>query len=144
MADIDFTKFKAVEWITMIFSTVAIFLSGILFIFSFRNDLFFKLDTLKLIMLSASITCPIWLVNCLTVVLLSNKSLLKGADNNYLHFIGFAGSMFSIPVIYLPIIVHFYYRYPIGLAIGFILFLEAIVFFSVSLYGKLVKSSTQS
>jgi hypothetical protein len=31
----------------MIVSTVAIFLSGILFIYSFKNDLFFKLDTLK-------------------------------------------------------------------------------------------------
>jgi hypothetical protein len=136
MADIDFIKLKAVEWVTIIFSTVAIFLSGILFIYSFKNELFFKLDTLKLAILSAAITCPVWLVNCIIAIQIrtftSSKTVLMYKNQ----FFAVMGGCFSIVIIYLPIIVNFYYKYPLGIAIGFILTVESIMLLSVFLATK--------
>lgn len=62
MIDLDLLKLKAYPAAGLLLMAFAL-LSGVMFIFTFDNDLFFKLNFIQLILLSVSGTSPILLVN---------------------------------------------------------------------------------
>ena len=87
-----------VFWTTFLLTTIA---PGALAIFSFREDLFMLLDFFKLILLSMSITFPVWILNIVLV------SMTTWDDSNndgttHLQTIGAWGGMLSFLPLYIP------------------------------------------
>ena len=101
--DIDLNKIKSITWATVIFIAVTIIFSGVLFIFSFSRELFFKTELAKLILLSISITTPFWLLNTLLVLTFSLwDNFNPFGDEFQTGVIG--GSIISIVIFYFPIL----------------------------------------
>ncbi|MGN6266164.1 MAG: hypothetical protein ACTHM5_10855 [Ginsengibacter sp.] len=99
--------------------------SSVLFIFSFNRELFYKTDSLKLLLLGLAITLPIWLLNSILAI-----ALLYPEKNNYttptqLEALGAAGSGLSFPVLYIPILAKFF--------LGITLFTGALIAISTQL-----------
>jgi len=105
--DLDLNKIKSMTWATVVFIVVTIIISGVLFIFSFNRELFFKTELVKLILLSISITAPIWLLNTVLVLLFVKPIIPNDED---LQGCVITGCIISIVVIYLPILVKFFFN----------------------------------
>lgn len=60
MANIsDFKGISSITWGFIVFFLISTIIPGILLLFLFREDLFWNIETLKLIMLSMGITMPV-------------------------------------------------------------------------------------
>lgn len=96
--------------------------SGLLFVIVFLRQYFFDLDTFKLILLSMSISTPIILVNTILVATKTDFDDSEIDENTYSYrpsFLLLSGIIFSLPVLYLTLLVGFYTGW--GLLNGIIL-----------------------
>lgn len=97
----DFKKLSALSWVFWTIFLLGTIAPGALAIFSFREDIFLQLDIFKLLLLSTSITFPIWMLNIVLV------SLTSWDDSNndgisHLQTIGAWGGMLSSLPLYVP------------------------------------------
>lgn len=101
MSITDFKKLSALTWVFWTIFLLATIAPGALAIFSFREDMFLQLDIFKLLLLSTSITFPIWILNIVLVSLTSwDDSNNEGIS--HLQTIGAWGGMLSSLPLYVP------------------------------------------
>jgi len=105
--NLDLDKFKSITWLTLLLLIVTLIFPGILFVFSFNRELFLKLDLIKLILLGVAITTPIWLLNSFIMSIMSKEAI---SENENLQLTGIVGSIISIPILYLPILINFFFN----------------------------------
>lgn len=104
--DLNLNALKITSWIMLILIFISVVCPSFLLIFSFNNDLFFKLETIKLLFIGLSITTPVWLLNSFLVVLFTTT---ENKDEDFEEqAIGMIGCLFSFPVFYIPILVNFF------------------------------------
>lgn len=105
--NIDFNKLK--ESSVLALACILMFIStGSLFIYIFNAELFFRLDFFKIILISISITAPIWSINAFLFKIFEIK---KENYSDSLQISIFIGCLFSIPVFYIPIILKFFFNF---------------------------------
>ncbi len=106
--DLNLNNLKSFTWIMLILIFVFAVCSSILFIFIFNKDLFFDAELIKLLLLGLSFSLPIWLFNSFLVGFILRttnadfEELTKG--------VGSLGSLFSLPIIYIPILIRFFWE----------------------------------
>ena len=126
----DLTKIKAYSAGAILFLLLA-FLSGVLFIFSFVNELFFQLCIFQLILLSIVGTAPIVVINILlfSIYLIDEDNQEWDDEVILMKFNGAAlfGSLFTFPVIYLPIIINLFFSTSFKFGILIAVVIEVIV-----------------
>ena len=109
MANIsDFKGISSITWGFIVFFLISTIIPGILLLFLFREDLFWNIETLKLIMLSMGITMPVWVCNTFLVTISiedDNKSNTDDSIKEDMQAEGLFGAIFSIPVLFLPALV---------------------------------------
>lgn len=125
-----------VFWTTFLLTTIS---PGALAIFSFREDLFLLLDFFKLILLSMSITFPVWILNIVLV------SMTTWDDSNndgttHLQTIGaWGGTLSSLPL-YIPSFAKLalgsflYIPSVYGLILGFVIQMVIVVILGIKIY----------
>lgn len=97
----EFKKLSALSWVFWTIFLLATIAPGALAIYSFREDMFLQLDIFKLLLLSMSITFPIWVLNIVLVSLASwDNSNNDGIS--HLQTIGAWGGMLSSLPLYIP------------------------------------------
>ncbi|MBS9525938.1 hypothetical protein KI659_18095 [Litoribacter alkaliphilus] len=125
MMSIDLKDVKAPAVITVLLFLIAVMGSGVLFIFIYYQQLFYDLDTVKLLLIAFSIGSPIWLVNAF---LMSHFNYVDLAAAGGVHLGAIMGAVVSIPIIYIPIIIGFYFDISGEWGIGSIMGLQLIMF----------------
>ena len=137
--DIDFNKFSSKTWIALILIWITLISSGILFLFLYKNNLFTTLDIFKLILLSSSISTPIWLANCL-VILISFQEYFRN-DKGLVDFLllAISAALFSIPVFYVPFLIKFFFHNSTIIGIIWILCLQVVLNGTIFVSGFLEK-----
>ena len=141
---IDITKLKSLPTGGILFLTFAL-LSGVLFIFTFYNNLFFRLNIVQLILLSVVAIAPLVAINSLFVLmcLIDDKTNGQWTEQEIVkQFSGAVlfGSIISMGIVYTPIII--YATGPISFKIG--LLIAGIAEFAIlcSLYFSTKRNKT--
>ncbi|TBX65197.1 hypothetical protein EZL74_12455 [Flavobacterium silvisoli] len=121
MTNIDLNKIKLITFIFIPSFIVSVICPGILFVFMFGKDLFINTDTIKLTLLSISVSFPIWFINSIFVYYQLYYNSDEELENDHLQFASILGSFMTIPVIYLPIVVKLFCEIPLqaGVMISF-------------------------
>ncbi len=97
----------------ILFKIVCCLLSGFLFLFIFKRELFNNLDIFRLCVLSVSITAPILILN---IIMVGNNFGPKRSEVTEEVFhqsqgaAAFMGAMLSLAVIYIPILVGYFFK----------------------------------
>ena len=74
----DLHKIRPLTYITIIFIANALICPGFMFIYFFNKQFFINIDTFKLVLMGICITMPLWVVNSLLILTISEKP--KEAD----------------------------------------------------------------
>lgn len=119
-----------------------VFVSGVLFIFTFDNQLFFKLNILQLILLSIGGTFPFVILNSLYIMLFSIEDDSTGVWDDgqiTLKFSGalLFGSLLSLPILYLPILIYNIHPYSFKYGLWTSVILEFIIWVKLILKKKM-------
>jgi hypothetical protein len=125
---VELHKIRQITWATLGIFIVGIISSGALFIFLFNKNLFLSIDLARLIILSLSITGPLWIINSMTIIffdLLVDEGDEAGADD--LQVLGILGSVMCFPVIYVPILVKFFFEVSLETGVIIALVIEFII-----------------
>ncbi|MDR3058907.1 MAG: hypothetical protein LBU84_12305 [Prevotella sp.] len=136
--NVDIHKITPSLW-SVILTILVVTATGSLLIFVFDRELFLKLDTLKLILLSFGIIAPIFLTNVIICTFLVKKKISQSESNNQIQgliissFI-FIGTISLIPM-YGTILTAIFANMSIYQGIAFIGFMEVVgigfaIFFS--------------
>lgn len=82
---------------------------GILFLFIYYKQSFVELETFKVTLLAFSINSPFWIIN--TSLYSLWEGAIEGNSKNNSHFMAsLAGSFWTIPVVYIPILLKFFWN----------------------------------
>lgn len=101
MIDINFiSKMSPSAWVFWTSFLLSIITPGALALFSFREDLFFQLDFFKILLLSLSITFPVWAFNTLLVSLVDWDDSCDGTS--HIQMVGAFGAILSLFPLYIP------------------------------------------
>lgn len=112
--NLDLHKIQALTFLTILLICGCILFPGILFLFAFNVSLFKETDAFKLILLCASGSCPIWFINTFIFFLLHKRSEKANGQLDddppmvTLQIYSILGSIFSIPVLYIPVLIKLY------------------------------------
>ena len=104
--NIDLNKLSSFTWAILFFTAISIICPGILFIYIFHLEMFLKLDLLKLILVSISMTIPVWLLNYFFTFLETNDK--KNGTSDIIHLGFLEASTLTFPVFYIPIIIGYF------------------------------------
>ncbi len=96
---------------------------GTLFIFVFNQDLFFKLDIFKLLLLSFAITSPVYILNCFIII-----TLIPREDLKFFLVIMSTGAMLTVICISVLILFNVFFETNIKTTIFILLLLEILCF----------------
>jgi len=125
------TSLKTSTWIMLFLVFLLAVCSSFLLIFLFEYPLFEKMDWIKLLLLSVSITLPVIFINSLMVGHISSSD----SDNKLKPEGHFAvGSLITFPVIYIPIFIKFFWAINIrtgaiiGLSIEIAIIISSIIY----------------
>lgn len=100
----DLFEVEPVNWFIILLICVATLFSGLLAIAIWNIDFFLSMETVKLILLSLSLTFPVWIFNSFVADLLGEKkNCPKGEDNIVISSI--KGAIINIISIYMSIII---------------------------------------
>lgn len=146
---IDILKLKAFPAAGLLFMVFAL-LSGIIFIFVFNIDLFFKLNIIQLILLSVCGTAPLIVLNSIIVLININCDIELDSSEDINIGMRYSGtilfsSIWTMLVVYIPILAHvvvklsFSYGFMISMIIEFIII--AIIYFDTRTALKESKSN---
>jgi hypothetical protein len=146
--EINFDKIKAFSAATFLQLICGVIVPGFLFLFIFKRDVFLSLDFFRLTTLAISITVPILIVNGIIVLIsLINDNKEFQDDNAFHRAIAstiYIGSALTIPVIYIPIIIGYFFNLTLRQGILTFIIAEAILVITFillySLGGKSKKS----
>jgi hypothetical protein len=124
--ELNVNQLKSITWVTLIVLTISIACSGVLIIFIFDKDLFLKIETIKLLLLAISITCPIWLLN--SIIYAANvPNEDQSESNEHIHVTGLVGGMITALIFYIPILLNFFFLISLRKCIVILLSLELII-----------------
>lgn len=137
MIDLDLLKLKAYPAAGLLFMVFAL-LSGIMFIFTFDNNLFLKLNFIQLILLSVSGIAPILVFNLFLIKnnLNADSELKSIVEHNEIEKIYsillLYSSIITMIAVYFPIILYAFNK--MSYKIGFLVILILELLFFVYLY----------
>ena len=135
----EFKKLSPLSWVFWTIFLLTTIAPGALAIFSFREDLFLLLDIFKLMLLSMSITFPVWIFN---IVLVSLASWDDSNDDGTTHLqtIGAWGGTLSTIPLYIPSFAKLalgsflYIPSVYGLILGFVIQMVIVVILGIKIY----------
>lgn len=126
--NIDLDKIKPSS-IAMVFLTFFVtVVPGALFFFLYKPELFLVLDSFKLVLLSMGITLPFFISNAILYVIWEG-GLGESTESNGFQIGVLAGSVFTIPVVYIPLFLKLLVAMEGKTALFLMIGLELIVFF---------------
>lgn len=103
------SRLKPISIMTIVMILFVTLSPGILFLFIYLKESFVELETFKVILLGFAITSPFWIIN--TTLYLLWEGAIEGNSKNNSHFIAsLAGSFWTIPVVYIPILLKFFWN----------------------------------
>lgn len=126
----NFEKLKPTSWAMILLSLSATLLPGCLFVFLFNPILFTELETVKVILLGLGLTLPLFLINSVIYVMWEG-GLGESTDSNGFQTGVLAGSIFTLPVVYVPLLWKFFIGLSLKQGVLVLLGMEVIVFFLV-------------
>lgn len=108
-------------WFLVVVFLLATIIPGVLLLFLFDRGLFMEMDTFKLMLLAISITAPVWIVNIFILGFVDNGR--EKDEVEIFKSITFAGSVVSIPTLFIPIIIRVFITLPVlwAIVIGIII-----------------------
>lgn len=132
----DFKGIPPLTWTFIVAMVIGTIIPGLLLVFLFRQDLFMEVETIKLLFLSMGITLPVWLCNTILVAYsLDDGNNKKGDEQvrNDIQIAGLVGAMFSVPALFIPVIVKMFcdISSEIAFYIGFGIELAIIILFVI-------------
>lgn len=134
---IDLSEFRPFSFAIILIVLAATLFPGILFIYIFNEDLFFKLETIELLLLSVSITLPVLLLNSYLYLAYSFdfSGTISTEEMDRRFKIGaFFGGRYSIFMLYVTMAVGFFSK--LSIIWGVIIMFGIELIFVVRLYIK--------
>lgn len=135
----EFKKLTPLSWVFWTIFLLTTIAPGALAIFSFREDLFLLLDIFKLLLLSMSITFPVWIFN-IVLVSLASWDDTNDSGTTHLQTIGaWGGTLSSLPL-YIPSFAKLalgsflYIPSVYGLILGFVIQMVIVVILGIKIY----------
>jgi len=119
--EIKFENIKSTSIATIVPMIIVTVCNGILFLFCFKRELFLNMDFFKLVLLSLSFACVIWLFNSFISILLSQnktnneidieKESVNVNETNYKEVIlhSLISSVLTFPVLLIPSIIKLFF-----------------------------------
>jgi hypothetical protein len=138
--NLDLHKIKSITFVTFMLFCITIICPGIMFVFLFSRELFLETDTFKLILLSVSITTPIFLINSFLITLIQEPEINDNIDEN-LQITTIFGNIISLPIIYIPLIVKLFFDISLQCGVSIVIGLEFVIFLLVYTLNRLYSKS---
>ena len=122
----ELLKIEPSNWMIVLLICIATLFPGLLLIAIWDMDLFVSLETIKLILLSLSLTIPTWVINSLLVELHESPKCPKGEDNIVASSI--IGAIINSLSIYMSLIIWWIFDCAIVFLVSFIL-IDIVLYF---------------
>lgn len=135
----EFKKLTPLSWVFWTIFLLTTIAPGALAIFSFREDLFLLLDIFKLLLLSMSITFPVWIFN-IVLVSLASWDDTNDSGTTHLQTIGAWGGMLSSLPLYIPTFTKlalgnlFFITSVYGLILGFLIQMVIVIILGIKIF----------
>lgn len=127
--EFNFEKIRPFSALT-VFQIISCFISGFLFLFIYNKGLFYNMDLFRLSIISIAITSPIFAINATLFHFIFTPDRSKITDETYHKFLetaAYFGTLASLFVIYIPIILGYFLPLTLKGGIIWLLILQAIV-----------------
>jgi hypothetical protein len=105
---LNLNKLSPLSFMTLVMVFFVTVSPGVLFLFIYTRDVFFEIDSFKLILLSFGISSPFWIINTFPYFFWEGVGSTNKPNNALIACL--AGSLWSIPVVYFPIIASFFWK----------------------------------
>jgi len=138
--NLDFNKLSPLSFMTLVMVFFVTVSPGALFLFIYTRDVFFEIDSFKLVLLSFGITSPFWILNTLPYMFWDGA--VVGDNKVSSPFIAcLAGSFWTIPVVYFPILSHLFWDLSFKRICIMMIAIELVLFIIMLLTETVIKPS---
>jgi hypothetical protein len=131
---IDLEKLTLRNLFLYLFVSFALIMSGVLFVFVFNRNLFLCLDKIKLILLSAAITTPLFVVNILVTMVGLTFDDNETQEDRFFVFL-LTSSLFTSLIVCIIVFSRIFIQFNTKTVAVVLAILELVLFIS-ALFGK--------
>lgn len=123
----DFSKLSPLSVMALVMAFFVTVSPGALLLFVYSRELFLSVDSFKLSLLSFGITSPFWIINTIPYFFWEDAGNNKGKSDSPL-IACLAGGLWTVPVVYSPIISSLFWQLNVRNAILMMLVVEFVIF----------------